>query len=145
MKTIKIFMLFLFASTIATAQDVRTSEVPKEVTNAFSKEFSKASDVEWERHRDGYKVEFDVGRLEHEVWYNASGVAIKKEQDIRENDLPQAVRDAIKSKYAGYRIDDVEMNWQDNATTYSVELEKGKEEWKLRLDPNGKILNERRD
>ncbi len=145
MKTIRIFMLLLFVGTIATAQDLRSSEVPKGVSDSFSKEFSKASDVEWERDRDNYKVEFDMDRLEHEVWYSASGTVIKKEQDIRENDLPQAVRDAIKSKYADYRIDDVEMNWQDNVTSYYVELEKGREEWKLRLDSNGKILSERRD
>lgn len=46
---------------------------------------------------------------------------IKKEQDIAEVDLPQAIRDVNKSKYANYRIDDVKMTWLDNSNTFKVE------------------------
>ena len=138
-------MLFLFATGMVVAQDIMPSEVPQAVTNAFAKAHPKATDVEWERSMDNYKVEFDIGRKDHEIWYTASGTVVKKEQDISEADLPQAVRDAIKSKYAGYRIDDVEMTWQNDATTYRVEVEKGREDLEITLDESGKILHERRD
>lgn len=145
MKTLKIFMMFLFATTVSVAQDLKPSEVPEAVKTAFTKDNAKATDIEWERDFDNYKVEFDMGRMEHEIWYTPTGTIIKKEQDITEAELPQAIRDAIKSKYAGYRVDDVEMTWQDNAVTYEVELEKGKDEWKLVFDSDGSIIHERRD
>ena len=145
MKTLNILILFLFATSLSFAQDLNTSEVPELVKNAFTKEYTQATDIEWERDMDNFKVEFDMGRMEHEIWYTPSGDVIKKEQDISEAELPQVIRDIIKSKYSGYRIDDVEMTWQDNATTYEVEVEKGKEEWKIVFDSEGKIIQERRD
>lgn len=145
MKTLKIFTLLMFASAIAMAQDMNPADVPEAIRNAFAKVHANATDVEWEKDWDNYKVEFDIGRREHEIWYTVSGKIIKKEQDITEADLPQTIRDAIKLKYAGYRVDDVEMTWQDNATTYEVELEKGKEEWEITFDASGQILNERKD
>lgn len=145
MKAVKIFSLLFFAATIVSAQDLRSSEVPQAITSAFKKDNAKATDVEWKRDMDNYKVEFDIGRMEHEIWYNASGEVIKREQDISKADLPKAVRNAIDSEYPGFRIDDVEMNWKNNETTYRVELEKGNEEWKVVFDEDGKILNKRQD
>jgi len=145
MKTLKIFILLLVVSTVAMAQDINPSEVPETVRNAFMKDHNKATDVEWERDMDNYKVEFDVGRKDYAVWYTAAGNVIKKEQDITEADLPDAVREAIKREYPGYYVNDVEMTWQNNETTYQMELEKGQEEWKVVFDAMGKTLHKRRD
>lgn len=145
MKTLNIIILSLFVSAMAMAQDLNPKDVPQVVINAFTKENIKATNIEWEKNRNHYKVEFDLGRMEHEIWYNSSGEVIKKKQDITEVDLPQPIKDVIKSKYAGYRVDDVEMTWMDNTATYEVELEKGKEDWKVIFDATGNILNTRRD
>ncbi len=146
MKTLKTFILLsLFVTSITFGQSLKLSEVPQAVKEAFTSKNMKATDIEWERDLDNYKVEFDIGRMEHEIWYTADGDIIKRENDIPHSELPKAIRDAITLKYAGYRLDDIEMNWQDNLTTYKVELEKGKEEWKVVFDANGKIIQERRD
>lgn len=145
MKTLKIFAVILFATGAVMAQDLRPAEVPGNLKDAFNKEYSKATNVEWEKELDNYKVEFDLNRRDPEVWYNASGTVLKKEIEITEGELPQALRDAIKSRYAGYRVDDVEKIWQNNATTYEVELEKGQDEKYIVFDDNGKVLSERRD
>lgn len=143
MKTLKITAIALFATGVAMAQDLNSSDVPGNLNDAFNKEYAKATDVEWEKEMDNYKVEFDLNRHEQEVWYNASGSVLKKEQEITEAELPQAIRDAIKSQYAGYGVDDVEMIWQNNTTTYEVELEKGQDEKHVTFDGNAKVLNER--
>ncbi len=145
MKTLKTFIMLLFVTAVSVAQDLNPSELPQAVKTAFAKDNAKATDVEWKRDMDNYKVEFDMGRMEHEIWYTSSGTVIKKEQDITEAELPQAIRDVINSKYKGYRVDDIEMTWQDNATTYEVEIEKGREDWKLVFDSKGTIIHERRD
>ena len=145
MKNLKTLILLLFVSSFAFAQNLKLPEVPQAVRDAFTSENSKATDIEWKADMNNYKVEFDMGRMEHEIWYTAAGEIIKRENDIPESDLPKAIRDVIATKYSGYRLDDIEMNWQDNVTTYKVELEKGKEEWELVFDANGKIIQERRD
>ncbi len=143
MKTLKILTIALFATGVAMAQDLNPSEVPGNLKDAFNKEYPMATDVEWEKKLDNYKVEFDLNRQDHDVWYNASGTVLKKKIEITEVELPQAIRNAIKSNYAGYRVDDVEMIWQNNATTYEVELEKGQDEKHITFDSNAKVLNER--
>lgn len=143
MKTLKILAISLFATSVAMAQDLNSSDVPGNLKNAVNKDYSEATDVEWEKELDNYKVEFDLKRQDHEVWYNTSGKVLKKEIEITEAELPQAIRDAITAKYAGHRVDDVEMIWQNNITTYEVELEKGQEEKHVTFDSNAKVLNER--
>ena len=143
MKTLKILAVALFATSVAMAQDLNPADVPVNLIDAFNKEYSGATDVEWEKELDHYKVEFDLKRQDYEVWYNASGKVLKKEIEIAEAELPQAIRDAIKSQYAGYRVDDVEMIWQNNTTTYEVELEKGQAEIHIIFDKNAKVLSKR--
>ena len=144
MKTLKILAFTLLASSAAMAQDLGTADVPNNLKEALKKEYPKAADVEWEKELDNYKVEFEINRQDHEIWYNASAQILKKEQEISETELPKAIRDAIKSSYAGYRVDDVEKIWQNDTVTYEVELEKGQEELHLTFDANAKVLNERK-
>lgn len=145
MKTLNILIFFLLVTTISVAQNLNPSELPEAVQNAFMQDNAKGTDVEWKRDMENYKVEFDIGRMEHEIWFTPSGKVIKTEQEMTEADLPQTIRDVIKSKYKGYNVDDVEMMWQNDTTTYEVELEKGKEEWELVFDSKGKILHKRKD
>src|SRR5690606_18368864 len=113
MKTLKILAFTLLASSAVMAQDLRIAVVPNNLKEALEKEYPKAIDVEWEKELDNYKVEFEINRQDHEIWYNASAQILKKEQEISETELPKAIRDAIKSSYAGYRVDDVEKIWQN--------------------------------
>lgn len=145
MKTLKILTMALLGTGAAIAQDMNTSDVPGNLVQAFNKEYSKATDVEWEKELDNYKVEFDLNRQDHEVWYNASGTLLKKEIEVTEGELPQAIREVIKANYPGYRVDDVEMIWQNDATTYEVELEKGQDEKHVVFDSNAKVVSERQD
>lgn len=144
MKTLKILAALFFVTGVAVAQHVNQKDVPSDITDAFVKEYGNASDVEWEKKMENYKVDFDVNRMEHEVWYNASGTVVRKEQDITEAELSQAVREALKSAYAGYRLDDVERVWENNTTSYKLELEKG-EDKHVTFDIEGKVAAERND
>ena len=139
MKNLKLEAVLLFASGVAMAQDLNPTDVPSNLINSFNKEYANATDVEWERDTENYKVDFDVDHIDHEVWYNVSGTVVKKEQDIAEASLPKAVRDAISAKYSGYRVDDVEKVCQNNTTSYQVELEKTGEDLHLIFDENGKM------
>ena len=143
MKILKILAVVLFTSGFAKAQELNSADVPGNLNDSFNKEYPKATNAEWKKELDHYKVEFDLDRRDHEVWYNASGNMLKKELEITEAELPQVVRSIIKSKYAGYRVDDVEMVWKNKVKTYEVELEKGQDEKHIIFDEKGKVLNER--
>jgi len=145
MKTLNLVLIALFATTIVTAQDLKQSEVPGTLLANFQKEHPKATDVEWEKEMDNYKVEFDQDNYEHEIWYSASGAMVKMEQDITETMLPQAVAATINSKYSGYKIDDCEKLTENNKTTYKVELEKGTDEKDVIFNEAGNVEKEWND
>ncbi|MBT0608370.1 PepSY-like domain-containing protein [Aequorivita echinoideorum] len=145
MKNVKILSALFLMTNIALAQDIAMDAVHTNVKVSFNKEYANATAVEWERDMENYKVEFDLNQIDTEVWYSDAGNVIRKEQDIAENELPQAVRNAIKSKYASYRVDEIEKIWQNNLTSYEVELEKNGKEMHINFDDNAKVLNERMD
>ena len=145
MRTLKTIILLVFATATMWAQDLKPIEVPEVVKITFTKEFPNAADVEWERDRVYYKVEFEVDWMDHEVWYTEEGVLHRKEQEITQEDLPEAVLQEIDINYSEYFVDDVKMLWYDNTTTYKVELENGEDSWKVILDVDGRVLEERID
>lgn len=142
MKTLKITAIAIFATAMINAQDLKMNEVPANLMTNFQNTYKTATDVEWEMEGMHYKVEFDVNRMEHEIWYTKDGNIVKSEMEITEKDLPSAIASAIKSNYADYKIDSIEVTEMDNKKIYEVELEKGwTKEMKVVFDENGTVLS----
>ncbi len=141
MKAITFLTAILIGTTSLFAQDVPENQVPSVILNTFKKEFPKASDIEWEREGELYNVDFEIGYFtDYEAWFDASGKLIKYSEEISEKDLPQAVKDAVKKQFDGYRIDDVEKITENNIETYRVEIEKGNDERYVTFSKNGKLI-----
>lgn len=144
MKNLKIAAIVLFATATVSAQDLMTSQVPTNLNTNFQKAYPNATDVEWEMEGENYKVEFDMGKMDNEIWYSIDGNTIKTEMEITENDLPSAVKNTVQSKYPDYKIDEVEMTEENGKKTYEVELEKWfQEDRKLMISENGDLISER--
>lgn len=146
MKKLKIAALLVFATATISAQDLKTNEVPANLQSTFTTAYSNATDIEWEKKGDHYKVEFEINKLDHDIWYDAEGKVVKSKIEISESELPAAIGNAVKSKYADYMIDSIEVREQEGSKTYEVEIEKGWfKERKLILDDSGKILSDQED
>lgn len=146
MKNLKLATLAIFATAAMSAQDLKMNEVPTNLADTFKKEYPKATDVEWEMEMANYKVEFEINRMDHEIWYSKEGKVMKSEMELKESDLPAAIASVLKSKYAGYKVDSVEMTEENGTKTYEVDLEKGwNEELDLVFSANGEVLSEMKD
>ena len=143
MKSSKMLAIILFTSGFANAQNLKSADVPANLQNTFSKEFPTATDVEWEKELDHYKVEFEINRNDHEIWYNAAGNTLKKERDIAAVELPHTIRRVIQTKFTGYKVDDVKIVWKNKVKTYEVELEKGQDEKHVIFNEKANVLSER--
>jgi len=140
MKKIIFLAASLFYSVISFAQDIHTDEVPSVVRNSFKQQFPKAMDVEWELKDQLYKVEFEIGRKDHEAWINSTGGIVKHKQDITEKELPKEVTASISKNYKGYRIDDVERIESNKKFSYKVELKTLSKEQDVIFDQSGKVI-----
>lgn len=95
---------------------------------------------------DGYlEVEIWHDNKEKEVKFNGRNEWVRTEWEIRSNELPAAVTDAISK--GGYSLGDDEADVVETPSGkwYEVEVRKGREEYKLWIDESGKILRTERD
>ncbi|MBZ0327106.1 MAG: PepSY-like domain-containing protein [Altibacter sp.] len=146
MKNLFVIALAILASVAMYGQDLKTTEVPSTFTEGLLKVYPNATDIEWERNGNDYKVEFDSGKMEHEIWFNKTGDMVRVQKDITKKELPTALAEIIKRDYADYTIDDVESIFKDGVTTYIVELEKGWfEAIRITFSTTGKVLNISKD
>lgn len=144
MKTIRIALLALFATVTMNAQEIVESQVPKSFTEGLLEVYPNATQIEWERNNDNYKVEFEDGDLEHTVHFNKQGDRIRVEAEMVKTRLPIALSDAIKKDYSDYIIDSVHSVTKNDITTYKVVLHNRNwlEEIVLRYDVSGEVLGE---
>lgn len=141
MKNLKIAALALFATAAVSAQDMATNQIPANLNSSFQQAYPNATDIEWEMDGMNYKVEFELDKMDNEIWYSKEGKVVKSEMEVTENDLPSAVSSAIKEKYSDYSVDEVEVTEMDGKKTYEVELEKWfSDDVKLVIAEDGTIL-----
>ncbi|WP_413995944.1 PepSY-like domain-containing protein [Maribacter sp. 2307ULW6-5] len=146
MKTLKTTVMALLAAATMNAQDLGPNEVPQSFTDGLKKMYPEARDIEWERNGTDYKVEFHVGRMEHEIWFNKDGKHVRVEKEITTARMPAGLLDIIERDYPDHKIDSVESIEKDGQTTYEVELEKSwNEEIKIVYTTTGKVLSVVRD
>ena len=110
-------------SPAVTAQDITQEQVPSLVLNAFQSKFSNATDVEWEKKGDLFKVDFEVGSADHDLWIDKTGSITRHKEEFSKTDLPEAVNQKIKTEFSGYRIDGVDKIETDGKVFFEVELD----------------------
>lgn len=142
MKTLQITAVLALLSFGVNAQDLTIAEVPAKISADFQKNYAQAKDVEWEMEASYYKVEFDLGKFDHEITYDANGKIVKEEKEVDPKSLPSNLAETVKSKYPDYKIDKVEMTKLNNKTSYEVEIGKGWfNERTLIFDNNSKLIS----
>lgn len=141
MKTIMLFCLALLSFVNTYGQDIPQSQVPASIVEKFQKAFPKALDLEWEMDGAMYKAEFEIGLLDHEVWYDSNAKVVRHKEDISQTDIPASIRTKINNDFAAYKIDDSKKISSDEGTNYFVELKKSGEEWDILFDAAGNIVS----
>ncbi|MBL7713440.1 MAG: PepSY-like domain-containing protein [Chitinophagaceae bacterium] len=143
MKKIILAALLLKLTDRVSAQDIAQNELPSLVRNSFQKTFPKASDVEWETEGGLYKVEFETGLFgtDHHAWFDGAGKLVRHKEEIGKSDLPAAVRSKLDKAFSGYRVDDIDKISTGTKVTYTMELKRFTEEWKVAFDAAGNMLS----
>lgn len=121
----------------SSAQDVKTSQVPSLVLTEFQKLFPKAVDIDWEMDKDLYEVEFEIGRDDHKVWFDQSGVMVKHKEELSSKSLPSTLRAKLKEGYKNYWISDVERLTKKGVSVFKVELKNLRREIDIFIDEKG--------
>lgn len=121
---------------------VKEKDVPESVKSAFTSQFPGASDVDWKMKNGNYKVDFDMNGADHMAEMTQSGELVSKGMEIKKDELPAPVADAVKTGYAGNMIDEAWKVEKGGDTYYMVKLD-GNPDRKLMYDAQGKLVKEK--
>lgn len=149
-------------ATVTPADNSATVEVPAPTRTSFEAKYPNASNVKWSHYTpeadkstmeasdwnynldaNDYYVTFDWDGVPYYAWYD-DGNWIRATTPIKDHSkLPAAVNDAIRSKFAGYEITEVDREHDKDRTTYEVDLKKGDDKLKVHFDENGKVVKQK--
>src|SRR5688572_17639702 len=149
MRSILSIVVFAAGISMSYAQDLKESQVPAAVKEAFKKQFPDLASPEWEKEGAYYEAEFQVrrvnmengkavkGSIEKSVLFNEAGTLLQTEVEIKVSELPAAVSDYVAKNLGGIKIKEAARITEANGTI-SYEAEVGKDDYIF--DANGNFL-----
>jgi len=151
MKNKLVIVLMVLFSTCAMAQgkkekskENQTVTVPELVKKEFAKKYPLATKVKWSLEKAGeYEAEFDLNKKEMSVVINEKGTVLEIETEIKEAELPQAVKATLAKDFAGYKLDECEKVEAKGKVSYEMEAKKAKVEYELVFDSKGNLLKKK--
>ena len=137
--TLLVCMVFVAFSFAQKPKD----ETPAAAKTAFAAKYPTAQKVKWSVEKPGeFEVEFTLNKVATSALYDATGKLLETEGEIKEAELPQAVKATITRDFAGYKLDEIEMSTDTKGvTSYEMEAFKGKAKFEISFDANGKLLS----
>lgn len=140
----KKFILFLVAPFFLNAQDknLSESEVPSSVRSGFDKMFPGVSPVSWERENYGlYEAELDWKGHPASATFNANGLWMRTEKEVKESEMPPEVMAHARKMYPDFSVAECQIiSTPDVRTLYEVEMFRGTERQSLIFDSNNAFL-----
>jgi Putative beta-lactamase-inhibitor-like, PepSY-like len=125
------------------AQGKKTA--PAAVQTAFKAKFPTVQKAKWEMEHEGeWEAEFKSGGKGMSANYKADGTWLETETELKQADLPQAVKDAVAAQFAGSEVEKVNLvEAPGQPTGYEVELEKGETTVEALFSAEGALLSQK--
>lgn len=115
-------------------------EIPDEVKNVIKQKYPQATIMEFDIEKNG-SMDIDIldGRIPKEVVLSPSYKWVYTVWDIGYNNLPQAVKNAVKQAYSDtdYIDDYADIYETPDGMRYRIEIERKDKEYKLWFDESG--------
>lgn len=134
----------LFSATAFAADNTKSSTTTK-VEKSFSRDFSKAANISWEKKGDIFIAHFDINNESIEAAYNEEGELVATSRKVNASDLPLSISLAIAKKYPGYEVANKgEEITFEKQTNYYINVGNDKEILKLKCTVNGELTVDRK-
>src|SRR5690242_9058867 len=104
MKTGIKLLALLFTAGVANAQNIKESEVPTAVKQAFNKAFPGMTVNKWEKEGEKFEAEYKKDKVENSVLMDASGNILETEAEIGIAELPSKISEYVTANYPGKKI-----------------------------------------
>ena len=144
MKIATFFFVLLFIAQMGFSQELKPSQVPNPVRQAFTKQFPAARGVRYASDSQNYSISFLETGKECVATYNSDGKLLETDKEIAPSSLPKLVSSAINKNFAGYTImTSVKREALDAGVCYETDLKKGDAGYSVRFSEKGEILQKK--
>lgn len=144
----KLWVLFVCMALVVgvSATNQNDEKIPSAAKSGFAAKFPTAKKVKWGVEKPGeFEAEFTLNGVETSALFDAKGTLLEMEVEIKQSELPQAVKAAIAKDFAGYKLDEIEKATDaKGVTSFEMEAAKGKDKLEISFDASGKLLGENR-
>lgn len=142
MKKLLVIIVYLTFVLGISAMNQKDEKIPVAAKSGFAAKFPTAQKVKWSIEKPGeFEAEFILNSVENSALFDAKGTLLETETEIKESELPQAVKATLAKDFAGYKLDEIEKATDMKGTvTYEMEVAKGKDKLEISFDANGKLL-----
>lgn len=123
-------------------QNSANAQAPDAVKATFQKMYPGENDPDWHKDSNGnYESNFKIDGIKYRADYAPNGKWIETETSIDIKDLPQAIRDKIKSDYDSEDITEVEkVEHHSKGLFYDVEFKQKGKNKDIEFRANGEII-----
>jgi uncharacterized membrane protein YkoI len=123
-------------------KELKRSEVPEPIWS-YIKTYGKL-DVEHteygeENGRGIYWIDGDINDKEHDFYFTEKGKLISRTQELRKNEIPAGILNAIKTKYNGCEIRNALLKEDNSSASYEIQLRKSRERITLTFNRKGEL------
>ena len=121
---------------------VKEIEVPDIVKKSFVRKYPNEKKEKWNIDRnDNYEAKFKEGGETFKADFTPDGTWIETETSLKKKDLPKAVKEAIKDKYDGVKIVEIERtDHYQKGIFYDVEFKKNGKKFDIEFNAEGVII-----
>ena len=143
-KLLTLFVCLAFVIGVL-AINQKDEKIPAAAKTGFAAKFPTAQKVKWGVEKPGeFEAEFKLNGVETSALVDAKGNLLETEAEIKESELPQAVKTTIAKDFAGYKLDEIEKATDaKGASTFEMEAAKGKDKLEISFDASGKLLTKK--
>jgi hypothetical protein len=117
------FTAFSFAAVTPTTTNVAPATIIKNVISSFNREFSDASNIQWEIKANFVKAQFTVNDMVLFAYFNKSGELIAVTRFISPNQLPLELLTSLKKANKAYWVSDLFEIRTESGTAYYATIE----------------------
>ena len=100
-----------------------TTDVNTKVLRVFNKTYGEKPGAKWTKIDGGFAVSFRNGDIKTNVYYKNNGIVDYKINYYFEDQLPQNVRQLVRTNFSGYSVTQVSEVHRNNSTGYFVKIE----------------------
>jgi len=133
----------LAGSVLGQEKAISAKSVPSAVINAFKSSYPDATIKGFAREKENGKVFYEIeskeGAVGRDVLYNPDGSVAEIEETIAVSELPDAIRESIKSKYPKAVITKAEKTIQGEKVGYEVIARQGRKRISVEFDADGNV------